>query len=153
MIATESHQEIRKGFLYFFVPFRGRLNRVLFCSSLALLSSTFGCGESSNTVTVRGHVTYRGEALTNAALMFFPTVGRPTSAVLSSEGNYTTELPPGEYVVTVNVGAELPPGYKEGDPLPPSKFILPDEYTTRAKSKLTASVAPNQDEPIDFALQ
>jgi hypothetical protein len=123
------------------------------CIVGAVVLTSGGCRESSNTVSVHGSVTYRGKALTNAALMFFPATGRPTSVVISSDGNYSAELPPGDYVVTVNVGADLPPGYKEGDPLPPPKFILPDEYTSRAKSTLQATVAADQSAPIDFELE
>jgi hypothetical protein len=53
----------------------------------------------------------------------------------------------------VTVGAELPPGFKEGDLMPPPKVALPPEYTTLAKSTLQATVTPNQSEPIDFALE
>jgi hypothetical protein len=117
---------------------------------LATISA--GCSAESPTVSVHGKVSFRGEPITSGVVTFFPVAGRPTSAPLDSDAMYRVELPPGEYTVVVNVGAEVPPGYKEGDPLPPPKLILPPEYTTRAKSKLTASVKEGQTEPINFAL-
>ena len=85
--------------------------------------------------------------------MFFPVKGRPISAALMPEGEYSVELPPGDYEIVVSVGYELPPGWKEGDPIPPQKVVLPAQYTTRAKTKLKATVAPGQEEPIDFVLK
>ena len=66
---------------------------------------------------------------------------------------YTAELPPGEYRMVVNVGVDLPPGYKEGDALPPPKIVLPDQYTTRANSTLTAEITPDRSEPLNIELQ
>ena len=120
---------------------------------LLALSAISGCGEESDSVAVRGKVFYRGEPLSNAAITFFPNTGRPVTAPLSQQGDYDTALPPGEYSVIVNVGTELPPGFKEGDPLPPPKIDLPPEYTTLARSTLRATVTPDQSEPIDFALE
>ena len=112
-----------------------------------------GCGGSANAVKVEGHASYRGEAITNGTVTFFPASGRPVVAPLSGEGDYTVELAPGEYVVVIMVGATIPEGYKEGDPLPPPKITLPAEYTVRAKSKLTASVQPGQSDSINFDLK
>jgi len=121
---------------------------------LCLLSMTaVGCGEASDTVAVSGKVTYRGEAITNGAVTFFPTAGRPATFPLSDDGSYSGELPPGDYTVIVNVATELPPGFKEGDPFPPPKVALPPEYTTRVRSKLTATVAAENEQPINFDLQ
>jgi hypothetical protein len=114
--------------------------------------SVTGCGNSGSTVKVHGNVSYRGEAITNGTVTFFPASGRPVIAPLS-EGEYSAELMPGEYVVVIMIGATLPEGYKEGDPIPPPKFTLPNEYTVRAKSTLKASVKAGQSEPIDFDLK
>jgi hypothetical protein len=111
-----------------------------------------GCGESSNKVSIAGHVTYQGQPLANGSIAFYPAAGRPVIAGLSVDGAYSTELDPGDYTVTVDTASQLPPGFHEGDPVPPPKLVLPPEYTTRAKSKLTASVKEGQTEPINFAL-
>ena len=60
---------------------------------------------------------------------------------------------PGEYTVTVAVGIEYPKGFKEGDPVPAVKIVLPDQYTSRAKSTLKAMVNKGQNAPIDFELK
>ncbi len=60
---------------------------------------------------------------------------------------------PGDYTATIVVGIEYPKGFKEGDPIPPPKVVLPDEYTTRAKSTLKVTVKVGQNEPIDFDLK
>jgi hypothetical protein len=115
--------------------------------------ATAGCGQSSNDVSVQGKVSYRGAPLHKGSVTFFPASGRPVSAALSDGGQYTLELAPGEYAVTVNVGTDLPPGFKEGDPIPPPTIVLPPEYTSRARSKLTATVSKDSDEPINFDLK
>ena len=102
---------------------------------------------------MHGHVSFQGESLKAGALTFFPANGRAAGAPISA-GEYRTDLTPGDYTVVVSVAPELPPGYKEGDPPPPPpKIVLPSEYTTRAKSKLNATVKPGQSEPIDFDLK
>lgn len=112
-----------------------------------------GCGNPSNTVSVSGRISYQGNPLTNGAVTFFPQSGRPVIESISATGDYTAELPPGEYTVVINVAADRPAAYKEGDIVPPPKFVLPDQYTTRAKSTLKATVAPGQAEPINFELK
>jgi hypothetical protein len=114
--------------------------------------SADGCKKASDTVPVSGKITYRGQPLTSAGITFFPTKGRTVTAT-AAQGEYATELAPGDYVVVVAVGVEYPPGFKEGDPAPPPKVVLPAEYTVRAKSTLKATVKPGQAEPIDFDLK
>jgi hypothetical protein len=120
---------------------------------LAALVSVGGCGQKSDRVSVDGQITYRGAPVPKAAVTFFPNNGRPVTAPVSDQGQYQIELLPGDYVATVNLSTELPPGFKEGDPIPPPKIVLPPVYTTRAKSPLKATVSASQSEPIDFALE
>lgn len=122
-----------------------------FCLAAAICAP--GCGGSTSTVPVTGHVNYRGQPLANGFLTFFPVAGRPTSAAISEDGSYQAQLEPGEYIVAVGVGLEMPAGYKLGDSVPPPKFVLPVQYTSRAKSTLKASVQPGQSEPINFDLK
>jgi hypothetical protein len=118
-----------------------------------LVLNAAGCSKSSNTVSVSGHVAYRSEPINSGTVTFFPVAGRPVSAAISG-GDYKADLAPGDYTVTVSLAPELPPGYKEGDPPPPPpKVVLPDTYTARAKSTLSAKVAAGQSEPIDFDLK
>jgi hypothetical protein len=118
-----------------------------------LAISAPGCKQSSGTVSIRGRVSRHTEPLKAGMLTFFPAAGRPGTAAICG-GDYEIELMPGEYTVVVSIAPELPPGYKEGDPPPPPpKVVLPDEYTTRAKSTLKATVKAGQDQPIDFDLK
>jgi hypothetical protein len=117
---------------------------------LSLLALTIGCGEKSDVASLSGQVLHEGQPLSNAALMFYPAQGRPIVAPLS-EGDYSVELPPGEYRVTVNLGAELPPGWQEGDPIPPTTRELPPQYTSRLDTPLTATVsAEGESQTQDF---
>jgi hypothetical protein len=129
-----------------------RCYKALVCLVFVFASSGVGCQKSNGTVAVRGHVNYKGAPLSSGALTFYPTTGRTTGAAISG-GNYTSELMPGDYTVTVSVAQELPPGFKETDTPPPIKFVLPETYTNRAKSTLKASVQRAQSEPIDFDLK
>jgi hypothetical protein len=47
----------------------------------------------------------------------------------------------------------VPQGYKEGDPLPSPKIVLPEEYASRMKSTLKPTVKPEQNDPINFDLK
>jgi hypothetical protein len=129
-----------------------RRAELLICTIILFASSCGGCQKSNGTVAVKGHVSYKGAPLNSGTLTFYPTTGRTTGAAISG-GNYTSELAPGDYAVTVSVAQELPPGFKETDTPPPIKFVLPETYTSRAKSTLKASVQRAQSEPIDFDLK
>lgn len=111
-----------------------------------------GCGKSNGEVTVHGHVTYKGQPLAASSVSFFPSTGRIVTAG-APQGEYSAELKPGEYVVTIGVGIEYPKGFKEGDPVPAPKVVLPDEYTVRVRSTLKATVSASQSGPIDFDLK
>jgi hypothetical protein len=139
----------------------GKLLPVVLDGLLLLLICVPGCGKSSGKAAVRGHVSYRGAPLESASLTFFPASGRPEATTVS-KGEYSIELArqnhwrirtPGEYTAIVLIGIDLPKGYKEGDPVPPPKIVLPEEYTSRAKSPLKAVVSSGQAEPIDFDLK
>lgn len=120
--------------------------------ALAALGLTIGCAEDSNTVSLSGRVLYEGQPLSNAALMFYRAEGRPVTAPLS-DGQYSVELPPGEYRVTVTLGAELPAGWKEGDPVPSATRELPPQFSSRLDTPLTASVSPDgENQTADFTV-
>ena len=112
-----------------------------------------GCGGEDGGETVTGNVSYRGQPIEHGAVTFFPAAGRPVNAAIAAGGEYLLELPPGDYDVVVNVSFDKPPGWKEGDPLPKQKIVLPDHYTSRVKSKLKATIVPGQEEPINFELK
>ena len=112
-----------------------------------------GCKKASLGESVSGTVTYKNNPLEGGSIAFFPIAGRPVIAEVAGDGSYEVQLPPGDYVVTIAASAKLPEGFKEGDPAPPPGLVLPAQYTTQAKSTLAATVAADQSEPIDFALQ
>ncbi len=120
---------------------------------LAVVASDSGCRQASNQTAVKGRVTYRGEPLARGAVTFFPTTGRPVTTPISEQGDYGVQLAPGDYVVIVNQGFTPPPGFKEGDALPPPKFTLPVEYSSRARSQLSARVESGTSQPLDFLLK
>ena len=127
--------------------------RLACCTALSMLIfGAGGCKKPGNKAPVHGRIQYRGEPLASAGITFFPQKGRSVTAT-APHGDYATELTPGDYTVVVAVGNELPQGFKEGDPVPPPKVVLPEEYTERAKSTLKASVTLGQDQPIDFDLK
>ena len=132
--------------------FREHWRFIALCGLLFLLIGVPGCGKSSGKVAVHGRVSYRGAPLESASLTFFPEKGRPEPTTVSN-GEYSAQLMPGEYSAVVLIGVNVPPGYKEGDPIPPPKVVLPEEYTSRTKSTLKATVKAGQKEPIDFDLK
>ncbi len=118
-----------------------------------LISGITGCGKSIGDVSVHGLVSYRGEPLSSASLTFFPESGRPITAPISDQGEYDLKLLPGNYSVIVNVGAPLPPGFKEGDPVPPPKIVLPPQYTTQVKTPLKIVVGEESEGPTNFEIK
>jgi hypothetical protein len=119
---------------------------------LLLTITSQGCKKSSGAVAVHGSISFHGEPLSKGTVTFFPASGRPVPASIS-DGSYSTELMPGDYTAIVDVAPEFPKGFKEGDPMPTAKVEMPDQYTTRAKSALTATVKAGQDQTVDFDLK
>jgi hypothetical protein len=119
---------------------------------IIFLWGTAGCSKSDGT-RVTGHLTYKANPVAGASLIFYPVSGRSVSAVVDADGNYVANLPSGDYTATVNLSVELPPGWKEGQPIPPQKVILPTQYTKRTQSPLKASVAAGSSQTIDFDLK
>jgi hypothetical protein len=112
-----------------------------------------GCGSpTENLTSFDGQVTYQESPIARGAVMFFPAEGRPTSTTTDESGRYTARLAHGEYQVTVNTSVQLPPGWQEGDPIPPHKFQLPPQYTTRVRTPLVTTVTDAGAEPTDFDL-
>ena len=129
-----------------------RTNRVVFLAAVIFsLLTAAGCKKSDGKVPVHGSVSFRGQPIDRASLTFFSEQGRPEGTAVE-DGAYSTALAAGDYTVVILIGRDLPPGYKEGDPIPPPKVVLPDEYSSRLKSPLKASVNVGQSEPIDFSL-
>ena len=119
----------------------------------AAILSLLGCGKPPAGVPVTGHVSYKGTPVADSAVTFYPESGRAIVASTSESGNYSATLPAGPYGVAISIGVKPPAGWKEGDPIPAPKVVLPPQYSSRAKSTLTADVQPGQSEPINFDLK
>jgi hypothetical protein len=118
----------------------------------ACAATLAGCGNSDGRVPISGTVTYLGQPFSNASIAFYPATGRPVMAAIS-DGQYAVELAPGDYKVTVNLGVNLPEGWKEGDPVPPQEMVLPRQYSNVLHTPLSATVADGESEPVDFDLK
>jgi hypothetical protein len=117
-----------------------------------LMTFVVGCGQASSGVSLAGNVSLQGQPIANGAVMFFPPHGRAIVTTTNATGDYAVKLEPGQYDVTVNTSVQLPAGWKEGDPVPPQKTVLPTIYTTRVKTPLQATVAASGAQSIDFDL-
>ncbi len=112
-----------------------------------------GCGQKSTDVAVTGHVTYKGQPIPRGSVAFFPAQGRAVVTPTDDSGAYSATLAPGAYKVTVTVGVTLPPGWKEGDPLPKQAITLPVEYTTQSRTKLSATIGPASEQMVDLKME
>jgi hypothetical protein len=120
---------------------------------LIVLVVASGCsGSGAGSTTVQGNVKVQNAPIARAAVTFFPERGRPITTSTDEQGLYTVDLAPGEYRVTVNIGAQLPEGWKEGDPVPPQKAIVPPQFTSRVNTPLRTTVTQTGAEPADFLL-
>lgn len=119
---------------------------------LSIAVTSTGCGAKSEDVSISGNVSYAGQPISNGAVTFYPAKGRPIVVATDESGVYSAMLNPGEYQVTLATSVKLPPGWKEGDPVPKQDSIVPAEFSTRARTPLKATVSASQSEPIDFVL-
>jgi hypothetical protein len=118
-----------------------------------LLGVIVGCKSGEDTTTVSGTVTVLGETMGKGALSFYPAGGaRPIGVPVTSEGSYSAVLPPGDYSVVAMTSNDPPPGWKEGDPLPPPKVRIPQKYTQPRSTPLNLSVA-DEDITQDFDIR
>jgi hypothetical protein len=123
-------------------------------SAIALIVSlALGCGQKSTDATVKGQVTYKGQPVPRSSVAFFPAQGRAVVTATDDVGAYSTTLAPGTYKATVSVGVTLPPGWKEGDPMPKQAIELPVEYTTQARTKLSATIGPASEQSVDLKME
>ena len=126
-----------------------------FVSFLALLLLVSGCGGGEGGTTVTGQVTYKGAPVPMGVINFFSTAGgRPIGTALTPEGNYSLQLPAGDYkVVVLTSNPPVPAGWKEGDPLPQPPVKVPQKYALPETSPLAATVPEGRSFEQDFALE
>lgn len=134
-------------------------------ATLALFCS--GCsGENTAESSVTGTVTMDGQPLSNAMVIFHPTIqdGEISSGTTDDQGRYTAmnRLGPGaaagSYKVTVSKlvpkeGVELAEGMTAAM-LDPEQVqeVVPAEYVDPAKTQLTAEIKPGENHGVDFAI-
>ncbi len=131
--------------------------------SLALL----GCNTSSGppTVPVTGVVTYQGEVVEGALVLFHPatkgsgvktgsaetdTAGSFAMETLVEGSTYKDGLQPASYQVTVE---KLDHSHRANNPHAPPKNVLPTKYRDPDSSGLTADVSEGSDNRFEFKLE
>ena len=130
--------------------------------------SLSGCGEAVDrpkTAPVKGVVTYKGQPVDGASVMFFPTTsGRPATAQTNSQGEFTLTTFDtndgaiiGEHRVTV---AKIESVAPQGDPgrtpqattTTPPKNQLPNKYNDPQQSGLKETVKAGEANSFKFDL-
>ena len=109
----------------------------------------------AKTLAVTGTVTYRGQPVEGARVMFIPQNSRPASGLTDAQGRFTpcSVFAPddgavlGEHVVCI-AKAIPDPNDKSGSPYRKSRSLLPEGYATPMKSPLKALVTAEG--PNDF---
>ncbi len=127
-----------------------------------------GCSGQSGLAKVNGKVTYKGQPVSGATILFMGDAGtRPATAVSSSDGSYSLMTldakgaMPGNYSVVVTKTdappAGEPPSMEDAAkaanrPPPKPKELLPAKYSDATKSPLKAEVKLGQANTIDLTL-
>lgn len=128
--------------------------RVVATFLIGLLLLLSGCGDGRpKRFAVTGEVTYRGQPVKDAQIMFMPKGGRPAIGVTDAEGRFAVTsfsvgdgAVCGEHIVCISKGVADP----HSDPkLPYARTIplLPPRYESYASSPLKATVTasgPNE---------
>lgn len=142
-------------------------------SSMFLISSTAisalsltGCGAGQlKTVPVTGTVTYKGDPLEGAAVVFFKEKAPPATGQTDASGTFTltTFEPndgavPGDYVVTVAKMESAPEVTDDGRiPRPasdkPPKSLVPIKYSEPKSTDLKETVASTGPNEFTFDLK
>ena len=133
--------------------------------SLGLLTALLGCdsGDRKPTARVHGKVTYKGQPVPEASLVFVPVDGGPSGqANADKSGSYALRTYAsgdgavvGDHKVMItamtNPGAAMPEDSKAGGPMG-AVSIIPQRYSDLQKSGLKATVKPKVDNEINFEL-
>ena len=147
-----------------------RFFRVRHVVTLALLcAGCSGSGDLPRTVPVSGKVTYKGQAVGGATVLFTGTGElRTATAITASDGSYelmtldAKGAMPGNYAVVVTK-TELPPdagkpmsmeeaAKSANQPLPQPKQLLPVKYGDATKTPLKFEVKEGQSNVFDLVL-
>ena len=136
-----------------------RVHPCFICGLCLLLAPLVtGCGGNSGPARykITGKVTYQGQPVEKGEITFEdPTAGQVNNATLGSGGSYSTELPAGDYRVSVapllvelKSTADTPP-----DMVPdPTVKNIPKRYWRQESSALSAPIAKDK-RTFDFDLK
>lgn len=136
------------------------LNRFFVCVLASSLLSGCGGGSGVATYPVKGTVKYKGEPVTDAAVTFFPSQGRPAAGMTDSQGTFQLSTfsskdgaPAGTYKVSVTESVtEIPPMPGTGPEPPPKPPRFPGRYTDPEQSNLSAEVKSGAENNFTFDL-
>jgi hypothetical protein len=125
---------------------------LLWMASAAIIVQA-GCSGSDGGTVVRGLVTMDGKPVTSGGIFFQAAGARPLGGPIGADGNYEYELPPGEYQVRIDAPAPVPANHKDGDPLPQLPRLAPEKFASFSSSGLTATVAAESPQELNFPLK
>ena len=134
--------------------------RLLIAAFLVGLGTLAGCSRGSRPLgRVTGIVTFAGKPVTNGTVVFMPAEsGPPATGDLGPDGRYTLKtLAPddgavvGKHLVMITAFEKLTPEEANNIKRMP-KMLVPTKYSDAKTSKLTADVAPGDNE-INFPLK
>ena len=146
-----------------------RLHRTTLWIAAAIAAAVAGCSGDSGLIPVSGKVTYQGQAVPGATVLFMGDANtRPATAISDRDGSYSLMTlnakgaQPGQYTVVVSkteapTEAGEPPSMEEAAksanrPPPPPKKLLPAKYGDAAKSPLKFEVKKGQANTFDLQL-
>lgn len=146
-------------------------------ASIGLMLMFLGCAGGSDadvnreeTVPAAGTVTYNGTPVEGAKIALIPeTKGKPGAAATSIEGGKFVLLTyetgdgaaPGDYIATVtkveypqgSTASEDDPDYDPNAPEPKPKYLVPEKYSSAAKSGLKVTIPAGGIENIELKLE
>ena len=136
----------------------GAMRRLILLSAFGGLLLAWCCKPAETGSSVDGSVKVNGKPATGAIVTFHPVKAaanatRPTSHVAEDGSYHIAGAEPGEYRVTVSWFASVSPrkGALGDESVPVSQ--LPPAYTRADATPLTATVLPEQTQPVNFEIK
>jgi hypothetical protein len=123
---------------------------------LGCLTGIAGCGSGLPPVApVKGTVTWKGQPVAGASVMFMPGAGRPATGTTDAEGHYrlsafgeTNGAMLGQYKVTITKRVPI-----SDAPYAPERSEIPPAYADAATSPLKAEVTAAGPNEFTFDLE
>jgi hypothetical protein len=135
-------------------------------ASLLLTTLLAGCDSGPATAKVEGSVSFEGKPVTSGTIVFYPAEGRPTMGSINPSGTYKLgeEALVGSHTVTIEsmqVSGAGPQPQTPRDELkglgfggnPVVTWNVPEEYSNKSTSMLTAKVESGKTNVIPFDLK